>query len=102
MTLLALRPYRSYPEGIEIPEDEIHDGMLREVYPNITQAEIVRHWDDRRENFTAWQLWRGKYMRCPKCKRGRAWRLINRDAVKCRWGHVTSRLEMIYAAQEHA
>lgn len=97
MSLLApLKSYTDFPEGVAIPDDEIHDAMIRERIPGITQADIIRLWDDRRENQTAYQRWRDRQRQCPKCShRSRARPLINQDAVRCRWGHVTSRLEMI-------
>lgn len=86
MTLDRLRTWDEIPEESGIPPEWIHDALIRETRPGISQAGIVALWDEHRDNETAWQLRHGP--RCPRCThRSRLKRLYHKDALRCRWGH---------------
>jgi hypothetical protein len=93
VTLDRLRTWDEIPEESDVPSEWIHDALIREARPGISQAGIVAMWDEHRDNETAWALRHG--YRCPRCKRAHLKRLIHKDAFRCRWGHEVPGREVL-------
>lgn len=97
MTLLApLKTRDDLTPGVVTPDEWIHDGLIREHVPGITQFGIIEFWDERRDNETNRTLRKRFRRRCPKCSRGRSWMkpYWNLDAYHCRWGHIVTGREI--------
>lgn len=92
---LLVLPLPSYPEGVWRPIDSVLIEEY-EAHGYTTARQIINVRDTARENETAGQLRRQRLPRCPTCSHGaRMWPLYHKDAWKCRWGHETSRRDLL-------